>query len=149
MRGLQLLLCKMDRITLPVVRAVLSYADGTVGSVEPRDGLLHVARCFHCNQTEVPVRCRQLSLFYTHTENLAIAQIKGAAYKIVLQQQRVVELAASGREVPGSSRGACKSRDVENVAIFEISKARGDLYQAESDLIKQVVALEVARSRSA
>ena len=34
---------------------------------------------------------------------------------------------------------------VEDIAIFEISKARGDLYQIESKLIEQVVALEVAK----
>ena len=144
-RGLQLLLCKMDKITLPVVRAVLSYADGTLGSVEPREGLIHVARCFHCNKTEVPVRCRQLSLFYTHTENLAVAQIKSAAYKIVLQQQRVQNAQQAVTKFRDRVEELTKTRDVEDIAVFEISKARGDLYQAESDLIKQVVALEVAR----
>ncbi len=145
LRGLQLLLCKMDKITLPVVRAVLSYADGTVGSVEPREGLIHVARCYQCNKTEVPVRCRQLSLFFTETENLAIAQIKSAAYKIVLQQQRVVNSQQAVEKFRAHVEELTKTRHVENIAIFEISKARGDLYQAESDLIKQVVSLEVAR----
>lgn len=145
LRGLQLLICKMDKITLPVVRAVLSYADGTVGSVEPREGLIHVARCFQCNKTEVPVRCRQLSIFYAHTENLAIAQIKSAAYKIGLQQQRAANSQQTVEKFRARVEELTKTRDVENVAVFEISKARGDLYQAESDLIKQVVALEVAK----
>ena len=44
-------------------------------------------------------------------------------------------------------RELTETREVGDVAIFEISKARGDLYQAETKLIEQVVALEVAKAK--
>lgn len=145
LRGLQLLLCESNKTTLPVTRAVLAYADETVGSVEPRSGLLHVARCFRCNQSEVPIRCKQMAMFYTDTEHLATAELKGAAYKIVLQQQRAANAQQAVEHLRARVEELTKTRDVENVAIFEISKARGDLYEAEVDLIDQVVALELAK----
>ena len=145
LRGLELMICKIDKVTLPVARAVLAYADGTLGSVEPRDGLIHLARCFHCNKSELPIRCRQLAMLYSDTENLAIAEIKSAAYKIVLQQQRAANTQQTVEKLRGRVEELTKTRDVEDVAIFEISKARGDLYQVESKLIEQVVALEVAK----
>ena len=79
LRGLKLTIGKTDKVTLPVARAVLAYSDGTLGSVEPRDGLIHVARCFYCNKSELPIRCRQLAMLYADTQNLAIAEIKSAA----------------------------------------------------------------------
>ncbi|MCH7752495.1 MAG: hypothetical protein IH898_10120 [Planctomycetes bacterium] len=145
LRGLELMICKIDKVTLPVARAVLAYADGTLGSVEPRDGLIHVARCFHCNKSELPIRCRQLAMLYADKENLAIAEIKSAAYKIVLQQQRAANTQQTVEKLRGRVEELTKTRGVEDVAIFEISKARGDLYQVESKLIEQVVALEVAK----
>ncbi len=145
LRGLSLVLCKMDKTTLPVARAVLAYADGTIGTVDPRKGLIHVARCFRCNQHEIPVRCRQLSLFYTDTELLATAEIKSAVFRIVLQQQRTA-LAQQAVEQRRSQLDELeKTRDIKNVTIFEISQARGELYQAESDLIEQVISLELAK----
>ena len=145
LRGLELLLCKSDKTTLPVTRAVLAYADETVGSVEPRSGLLHVARCFRCNQSEVPIRCRQLAMFYTDTEHLATAELKGDAYKIILQQQRAANAQQAVEHLRARVEELTKTRDVKNVAIFDISKVRGDLYEAEVDLIDQVVALEMAK----
>ena len=77
-------------MTLPVTRGVFAFADGTIGSVEPREGLIHTIRCCHCYEHEVPVRCRQLAMFYEDTENRASGEIKIAAYKISLQQSRIV-----------------------------------------------------------
>lgn len=145
LRGLELVICKMDRVTLPVVRGVLGFADGTLGTVEPRDGLIHLARCYQCNKTEVPVRCRQLALLYSDTENLAIAEIKGAVYRIALQQQRAANTQETVERLRHRVEELTKSRQVKDVAIFEISKARSDLYQLESKLIEQVVALEVSK----
>ncbi len=144
-RGLQLLMCKMKRVTLPVARAVLSYADGVIGSVEPRDGIRHIIRCFRCNATEVPVRCRQLAIFYTDTETKATAEIKSAAYNIALQQQRVANSQSTVDKLRSREQELTDKRNVENVAVFEIAKARGDLYRAEIDLIEHVVALKMAR----
>ena len=145
LRGLQLLLCKMERITLPVARAVLSYADGVIGSVEPRDGLIHVLRCCQCNKAEVPVRCRQLAMFYTDTEGKATAEIKSAAYGITLQQHRVATTRETVQKLRERERELSEKREVENVAAFEISKARGDLYQAEIDLIEHVTELYLSK----
>jgi hypothetical protein len=84
-------------------------------------------------------------MFYTDTENLATAELKGAAYKITLQQQRT----ANAQEVVARLRARVdeltKTRDVKNTPVFEISKARGDLYEAEVNLIDQAVELQLAR----
>jgi hypothetical protein len=116
-----------------------------LGSVEPRDGLIHLARCFHCNKSELPIRCRQLAMLHADTENLAIAEIKSAAYKIVLQQQRAANTQQTVEKLRSRVEELTKIRGVEDISIFEISKARGDLYKVESKLIEQVVALEVAK----
>ena len=144
-RGLQLVMCKTKKITLPVTRAVLSYADGVLGSVEPRDGLIHVLRCFRCNGAEVPIRCRQLALFYTDKESKAIAEIKSAAYNISLQQQRVANTQATVDNLRSHEQELTEKRIVDNIPVFAISKARGDLCKAEIDLIDHVVALKVAQ----
>lgn len=145
LQGLELLLCNFDRTTLPVARAVLAYADETVGTVEPRSGLIHVARCLGCNKSEVPIRCRQLAIFYEDTEKLATAELKGAAYKIILQQQRAAAAQQIVERLRANVDELTKKREVENIAVFEISSARGDLFEAEVSLIDQVVELELAK----
>ena len=144
LQGLELLLCNMERVTLPVVRAVLHYADSTVGSVEPRSGVIHVLRCFKCNEFEVPVRCRQLAMFYDDTESKATAEIKGAVYKIGLQQHRIVIAQQTVLDLRTKLDGLTKTRDVDDVAIFQISSLRVELDQAETELIEQVVGLKLA-----
>ncbi|MCA9231468.1 MAG: hypothetical protein KDA57_12510 [Planctomycetales bacterium] len=144
LRGLALVLCKLKKPTLPVARGVLSFADSTLGTVEPVDGWIHAARCFRCNEHEVPVRCRQLSMFYAETEKLATAEIKSAAYKVNLQQQRVVVVQQSVQEIRRQLFELEETRDVNEVTVFELSNLRGQLYEAESNLISQVVALKLA-----
>ena len=39
------------------------------------------------------------------------------------------------------------TRDAEDVAVFELSQARGRLFTAESDLIEQVIGLKLAETR--
>lgn len=145
LRGLQLVLCKMRKVTLPVGRAVLSYADGVIGSVEPRDGIRHWIRCCKCNDVEVPIRCRQLAMFYTDLEGKATAAIKSAAYNVTLQQERVISTRATVAKLREREQELTGKRNVANVAAFEISKARGDLYRAEIDLIEHVTALYLAK----
>jgi len=147
LRGLQLMICQLEKKTLPVARGVVAIADGTLGSVEPTAGLIHKIRCFRCSEGEVPIRCRQLALMHADSEQLATAEIKGAVYEITLQQQRIV----LAREAVGQRRWRLHEltvkRDVNDVAIFELSKARGRLFEAESELIQQVVQLKIARVR--
>ncbi len=145
LRGLELLLCNLEKITLPVARAVLHYADSTVGSVEPRSGIIHVLRCCKCNEHEVPVRCRQLAMFYDDTESKATAEIKNAVYKIGLQQHRIVIAQQTLLDLRDRLDQLIKTRDVEDVAIFQISALRIEIDQAESALIEQVVGLKLAQ----
>lgn len=145
LRGLSLVLCQLEKNTLPVARGVLKFAESTVGTVEPQRGAIHWARCRHCNDTELPVRCRQLSLFYSDTEQTATAEIKGAAYQIGLQQQRVVAAQSLVERLKIELRELEEMRDVDDISIFEISNARARIYTAQSKLLEQVVNLKVAR----
>jgi multidrug efflux pump subunit AcrA (membrane-fusion protein) len=145
LRGLGIVLCNMEKVTLPMTRGVLKFADPTIGSVEPQDGIIHVIRCSHCNDHEVPVRCRQLELFYEDTEAKTSAEIKNAAYKIGLQQNRIVLAQETVLDLRKRVGELEKTRDSEDVAIFEISSARTDLDQAEADLIQQIIDLKLAQ----
>lgn len=145
LRGLGIVLCNMEKITLPVTRGVLKFADSTVGSVEPRDGLIHTIRCLKCNEHEVPVRCRQLALFYEDTEAKASGEIKVAAYKIGLQQNRIVLAQETVLDLRKRLEELEKTRDTDEVPMFKISTARTDLDQAEANLIEQVVGLKLAQ----
>ena len=145
LRGLALVICQLEKNTLPVARGVLKFAESTVGTVEPQDGVIHWLRCRTCNDTELPIRCRQLSLFYSDTEQTATAEIKGAAYKIGLQQQRVVAARQLLESLEDELRELEDTRDIDDVSIFEISNARARIYSARSKLLKQVVELKIAR----
>jgi hypothetical protein len=147
LRGLELVLCNLEKTTLRVARGVLAVADGTLGTVEPTEGIVHRIRCLNCNDAEVDVRCRQLSMLYNDTEQLATAEIKSAVYQVVLQQQRVAlaRKAVDDRRVNLDSMTA--RRDADDIQVFEISSARGRLFDAESDLIEQVASLKIAKVR--
>lgn len=144
LRGLELVLCNLEKSTLRVARGVLGVADATLGSVEPTEGVVHRLRCIKCNDHEVDVRCRQLSMLHAETEQLATAEIKGAVYQIVMQQQRVA-LARTAVETRRKNVDALLARrDANDTPVFEISAARGRLYDAEADLVEQVAALKSA-----
>jgi len=144
LRGLSLVMCNLEKSTLPIARGVLKFADSTLGSVEPIDGLIHTARCYSCYEQEVPVRCRQLSMFYHETKKLATGEIKSAVYKINLQRQRVVVAQQNVQELRSRLGELEKTRDVNEVSIFEISNLRGRLYEGESNLVTQLVSLKLA-----
>lgn len=145
LRGLGLVLCQLEKNTLPVARGVLKFAETTVGTVEPQQGAIHWLSCRTCNDTELPLRCRQLSLFYSDTEQSATAEIKGAAYQIGLQQQRVVAARGLVDQLEGELRELEETRDIDDISIFEISNARARIFTAQSKLLEQVVGLNVAR----
>jgi hypothetical protein len=145
LRGLGIVLCNMEKITLPVTRGVLAFADSTLGTVEPREGLIHTIRCLHCYEHEVPVRCRQLAMFYEDTETKASAEIKSAAYKIGMQQNRIVLAQETVLALRKRVEELEKTRDSDDVPVFKISSARTDLDQAEAHLIEQIVALKIAQ----
>jgi hypothetical protein len=147
LRGLELVLCNLEKTTLRVARGVLAVADGTLGSVEPTEGIVHRLRCINCTDHEVDVRCRQLSMLYNDTEQLAAAEFKSAVYQVVMQQQRVAVARASVDARRSNLDAMLARRDAEDIPIFEISGARGRLYDAESDLIEQVAALKIAKVR--
>ncbi|NOY30868.1 MAG: hypothetical protein GXP28_12085 [Planctomycetes bacterium] len=144
LRGLSLVMRNLEKSTLPIARGVLKFADSTLGSVEPIEGLIHTARCYPCYKQEVPIRCRQLSMFYRETEKLATGEIKSAVYKVNLQRQRVVVAQQNVQELRGRLYELEKTRDVNDVTIFEISNLRGRLYEGESNLITQLVSLKLA-----
>ncbi|MDC0936294.1 hypothetical protein OAS39_08390 [Pirellulales bacterium] len=147
MRALSLVLCRVDKSTLRIARGVLNIADEAVGSVEPTDGWVHHLRCICCSDHELDVRCQQLRSLYSSTEHLATAEIKNAAYKIALQQQRVqlAKDAVDDREQTLSELLA--KRDVEETSIFEINRARGRLYEAQTVLIDQMATLKISHMK--
>lgn len=144
LRGLSLVMRNLEKSTLPIARGVLKFADSTLGSVEPIDGLIHTVRCSRCYEQEVPVRCRQLSMFYQETENLATGEIKSAVYKVNLQRQRVVVAQQNVQELRNRLYELEKTRDTNDVSIFEISNLRGRLYEGEANLVTQMVSLKLA-----
>lgn len=146
-RGVELVLCNLEKTTLRVARGVLSVADSTLGSVEPTEGVVHRIRCLNCNEHEVDIRCRQLAMLYNDTEQLATAEIKGAVYQVVLQQQRVALAREAVEDRRSNVQSMLNRRDAEDIQIFQISGARSRLFDAESDLVEQVAALKVAMVR--
>jgi len=147
LRGLGLVLCNLEKTTIRVARGVLAVADGTLGSVEPTEGIVHRIRCMNCNEHEVDVRCRQLAMLYNDTEQLATAEIKSAVYQVVLQQQRVTLARTAVVQRQANLDAMLARRDAEDIQIFEISGARGRVYDAESDLTEQVATLKIADVR--
>ncbi len=145
LRGLALMLCRLEKSTLRVVRGVLQVADPTVGAVEPTEGWIHRLRCILCNGHEVEVRCRQLSMLYRDTEQLATAEIKGAVYQVVLQQHRVAAARQAVEDRRSGLYALTAKRDVEDTPVFEVSQGRTRLYDAESSLIEQVSQLKIAQ----
>jgi hypothetical protein len=85
-------------------------------------------------------------MLYNDTEQLATADIKGAAYQVVLQQQRVALARKSVEDRRAELHATTAKRDVDDTAVFEISQIRGRLYDAESKLIEQVAALKIAET---
>jgi hypothetical protein len=144
LRGLSLVICQLEKHTLPVARGVLNFADATVGTVEPQNGVIHYLRCFRCNETELPVRCRQLAMFYSDTEQRATAEIKSAAYQISLQQQRVVAGQALVVQLQDRLHELEGTRDIDDVSVFDISNARARIYKAQAKLIDQATQLNIA-----
>src|SRR5690606_28096533 len=53
LRGLELVLCNLEKSTIRVARGVLGVADATLGSVEPTEGIVHRLRCIKCTDHEV------------------------------------------------------------------------------------------------
>lgn len=145
LRGIGLVICQLEKNTLPVARGVLKFAESTVGTVEPQDGVIHWLRCFRCNESELPLRCRQLAMFYSDTEQGATAEIKSAAYQISLQQQRVVAAQTLLEQLQDRLRELEETRDINDISIFEISNARARIYEAQSKLMERVVELQISR----
>jgi len=144
LRGLELVLCNLEKETLPVARGVLKFADSTLGTVEPQEGLIHLLRCYHCNETELPVRCRQLAMLHEETEQTATAEIKSSVYKVKLHQEQVLLAKETVEELRRQLLKMTETRDVRNVPIFRISNLRGQVYEAETNLIEKIVSLKLA-----
>ncbi|MCC6491659.1 MAG: TolC family protein [Pirellulales bacterium] len=147
LRGVSLVLCNLEKTTLRVARGVLGVADSTLGSVEPTEGLVHRLRCINCSDHELDVRCRQLTMLYNDTEQLATAEIKSAVYQVTLQQQRVALAYQAAGDRQAHLQSLLARREAEDVAVFEISAARGRVFDAQAKLIEQIAALKVAEVR--
>lgn len=143
-RTVRLVRCKLNSATLPVARAVLKIADGTLGTVEPAPGILSKIRCGECRDHEIPVRCRQLALLEVETERAATAKIKSAAYKVSVQQDRVRLAKAAVDDTRARLAELEKTRETEQKSIFEISAARVRVFEAEAELVRQIADLKVA-----
>lgn len=146
-RGVGLILCKLEKSTLRVARGVLAVADSTLGSVEPTEGWVHRVRCIACSGFEVDVRCRQLAMLYEETERLATAEIKSAVYEATMQQRRIAVARQAVQQRRERLYELDAKRDPDDTSIFEISRARSRLYDAEATLVEQVAGLSLARVR--
>lgn len=143
-RSLSLVRCKLNMATIPVARQVLKVIDGTLGAVTPSAGILSHLRCGDCKEHEVAVRCRQLTMLERDARELATAKIKSAAYKVAVQQDRT-RLAKQAVDQRRERLAELeKLRDAEDVSIFEISAARGRLFEAEASLVEKIVELKMA-----
>ncbi len=140
-RSLRVVYCNLQQHTLPVARAVLAFADSSLGRVEP----VHKLRCYGCAQEELPIRCRQLRMLIGEAEVLATAEIKGAVYDIAAAQQRVQLAARAAEEQRSGLLRLEKRRDLDDTSVFELSAARARVFQAESDVIDRVVDLNIAQ----
>ncbi|MCA9236728.1 MAG: TolC family protein [Planctomycetales bacterium] len=147
LRGLQLLHCNLEKRTLRVARGVLKAADSTLGAVEPTEGWVHRVRCWNCYDSELPVRCRQLAMLFTDTEELAIGEIKSTAYEVTMQQNRVALARQAVVERREQLYRVTAKRDVDDTTAFEITQLRAKLYEAEGQLIAQIVGLRSAQTR--
>ena len=144
LRAIRLVICRLEKVTLPVARALLTSADATIGAVEPREGAIHYLRCRNCTDHEVPVRCRQLALLFDEKQDLAIGEIKSAVLDVTLQQHRVV-LAREALELRQNHLSELEEkRDVDDVAVFELSRARAAVLEAESELVERLTKLNIA-----
>jgi hypothetical protein len=147
LRAINLVWCNLEKSTLRVARGVLNVADGGVGSVEPTEGWIHRLRCIRCSDAEVPIRCRQLQMFFDDTEQLATAEIKSAAFQVSLQQHRV----AHARQALANQRAYAyeleSKRDADDVPVFRLTESRTRVFTAESELIQQVALLKIAQSQ--
>jgi hypothetical protein len=65
----------------------------------------------------------------------------------VLQQQRAALARAAVEDRRTNLDAMTARRDADDVQVFEISAARGRLYDAESDLIEQSASLKIAKVR--
>jgi hypothetical protein len=83
-------------------------------------------------------------MLHNDTEQLATAEIKNAVYEVVLQQQRVMLARDAVQQRRANVQGMQDRRDAEDIQVFEISTARGRLFDAEADLVQQVAALKIA-----
>jgi hypothetical protein len=144
-RSVRLAACRLETATVPVARAVLSVADTALGAVEPQSGLSHTLRCGCCYEQEESIRRRQLCTLLRESRDNAAAKIKGAAYQVAIQQQRVAVARQAVLERRRELRGLEKLRDVNDTSVFEISHARGRLFTAEGMMVEQVVELKVAQ----
>ncbi len=144
-RSVRLAACRLETATVPVARAVLSVADTALGAVEPQSGLCHTLRCGCCYEQEESIRRRQLCTLLRESRDNAAATIKGAAYQVAIQQQRVAVARQGVLDRRLELLGLEKLRDVNNTSVFEISQARGRVFAAEGTLVEQVVELKVAQ----
>lgn len=139
-RSLRVVYCNLQQHTLPVARAVVAFADASLGRVQP----IHKLRCHECGEQELPIRRRQLRVLIEEAEQLASAEIKGAVYDIVASQRRVVLAAQTLDAQQQELSRAERLRDEEDRSVFELSAARSRVYEAEADLIERVVDLKLA-----
>jgi hypothetical protein len=72
---------------------------------------------------------------------------QGRRHEVLLQQKRIVLSRQAVKQRRQRLHTLTVKRDVDEVAIFELSKARGRLFEAESELIQQVVQLKIAQVR--
>lgn len=147
LRSIGMVLCTVEKSTLRVARGVLQVADAALGSVEPTEGWVHRLRCIACSDHEVDVRCRQLAMLYQDKQQLAEAEIKEAAYEVVLQQNRVVLARSAVDQRRKRLYELSAKRDADDVSVFELSRAKSRMFEAESSLIDQSVSLKIAEVR--
>lgn len=145
LRMIRLVMCNLDKDTLPVVQAFLGAVDGALGTATVQDGCIHRLRCIACSDHEVPVRCRQLRILLDDAERAATTAIRLAAFETQAHYERIIiakQTVDSWRERVERLKA---KRAVEDTSVFEITTALNELSQAEIDLVHHITQLRLAR----
>ena len=147
LRAIRLTICHLEKDTLTVARGVLAAFDGALGTAKVQDGWIHRLRCIACSGHEVPVRCRQLRRLLADSERGAELEIRRAAYTVQSQYER---LAIAQAKVVSWRRRLAKleaKREVEEVTVFDVTRAKNSLFRAEINVNHFIVELKIAQMK--
>jgi outer membrane protein TolC len=135
----------LDTETLPAARSGLQQVDPLLGSSGQTARFLSRRSKEKSDATELPSRRGQLSQLQTDRRRAAVEEI-GQKARTVDTRVRQVVLAEEARKLRQQQLDRLtKKRAADGVTAFELSKARLELFRAESDLVSKAAAWKIAQ----